>query len=243
LYCSTEELLLKALIISDIHGNLAAIKAVLRQEPDADLIVCLGDLVDYGPKPAECIALVREVADIIVQGNHDYAVGTSADPQCSAEYAHLADVTEEYTLSVLSLEDRSYLANLPVEARFMIGSDKVTAVHAAPTDPRFEYRPPETSDDDWQKEIVAGGSPNFLLLGHTHLPLIKKLGSTTVVNVGSVGQPKDGDPRAAYVVIENGVPVQKRAEYDIGATIAALHDTTLEKSDIDALAKILRSGG
>lgn len=234
---------MKALILSDIHGNLAALKAVLAAEADADEIVCLGDLVDYGPQPVEAATIIRSLAQIVVQGNHDYAVGNDADPQCSPAYKHLAKVTQDYSASVLSADMKDYLARLPRETRFELGGAHVTAVHAAPSDPLFKYRPPDTPDETWLAEIVTGWSPDLLLLGHTHLPMERRAGQTLIVNPGSVGQPKDGDPRAAYAVWQDGEAALRRVEYDVELTVEALQAMDLAYRDGATLAHILRTGG
>jgi putative phosphoesterase len=234
---------MKILIISDIHANLAALQAVLAAETDPDLTVCLGDLVDYGPQPAECVALVRANAQIVVMGNHDYAVGEREDPHCSPAYRHLAQVTRDYSIQSLDDNAAQFLASLPREARFEKIGARFAAFHAAPSDPLFQYLPPDTQDRVWEIEAECAHYPDLLLLGHTHLPMVRKVGSTTIVNPGSVGQPKDGDPRAAYTIWEDGEIQLRRAEYDIQRTADAFHGTDLAPDDVARLIAILRSGG
>jgi predicted phosphodiesterase len=234
---------MKILIVSDIHGNLAALQAVLEAEPDPDLTVCLGDLVDYGPQPAECIALIREKAQIIVQGNHDYAVGKHEDPHCSPAYAHLAQVTRDFSMAALDHDTAHLLAALPLHEEFHRMGERFSAFHAAPSSPLFQYLPPDAPPQTWETEVGLALDPDILLLGHTHLPLLKKIGVTTVLNPGSVGQPKDGDPRAAYAVWEDGKITLRRADYDVRRTADAFKDTALEPTDVARLVAILLSGG
>lgn len=234
---------MKILIISDIHANLAALQTVLDAETRADFIVCLGDIGDYGPQPAECVALIRERANMVVQGNHDYAVGKNGDPRCSPAYAHLAQVTREMSIAALDSEAINYLGSLPTHAHFARDAERFTAYHAAPSGPLFQYLPPDTEESVWQVEASLAGNPDVLLLGHTHLPLLKEVGSTTVLNPGSVGQPKDGDPRAAYAVWEDGQVSLRRAAYDVWLTADAYKSTDLEPGDVARLTAILRSGG
>ncbi len=234
---------MKILIISDIHGNLAALQAVLDAEPQADLTVCLGDLVDYGPQPAECVALVRQCVQAVVMGNHDHAVGHHADPGCSPAYEHLAQVTRDYSIGVLGREASHYLATLPLRGHFERGGAQFCAVHAAPSDPLFKYLPPDSPEREWESEAAFAHHPDVLLLGHTHLPLVKSVDTTTVVNPGSVGQPKGGDPRAAYAVWEDGEISLRQAAYDLWQTADAFTKTDLLPGDVVRLVAILRSGG
>jgi protein phosphatase len=122
---------MKTLIVSDIHGNWAALQAVLTAEPDADQILCLGDLVNYGPLPVECAAWAKEISSeaIILQGNHDYALGSNADPHCSAIYAVFAAAVQKITARMLAPELKEFLAGLQPVRRFQIGPANCFACH------------------------------------------------------------------------------------------------------------------
>ena len=195
---------MKLLILSDIHGNWAALQSVLDAEADSDKILCLGDLVDYGPEPAACVAWAMQERDksIFIQGNHDWGVALKMDPRSSPPFRHLTACTQAFSVAALSEEMLHFLGALkPIDSFEMFGK-RCVACHAAPSDPLFRYL--RTAEKDLADEITVAGSPDFLFFGHTHWPLLKRIGRTTIVNPGSVGQPKDGDTRAPYAVWEDG---------------------------------------
>jgi predicted phosphodiesterase len=105
---------MKLLVVSDIHGNWAALQAVLNAEGDCDQILCLGDLVDYGPEPAACVSWAMEAYDksIIIQGNHDWGVAWKRDPRSSPPFRHLAACTQEFTIKALTRQMRHFLGTL-----------------------------------------------------------------------------------------------------------------------------------
>jgi putative phosphoesterase len=236
---------MKLLIVSDIHGNWPALQAVLRAEPDADQILCLGDLVNYGPQPAECVrwAMQRLSAEWLIQGNHDRAVGRDEDPHCSGPYQPLAAATQAVSARLLTVEMKQFLAALEPLLRFQLGEAVFMACHAAPSEPLYHYLPESSPVTLWESEVRTAGYPDFLLLGHTHEPLKTRFRKTLVVNPGSVGQPKHGDARAAYALWEDGEVTLRRAAYDVEQTIRAYDKLGLDRHTIDVLAEILRTGG
>jgi len=236
---------MKILLISDIHGNWAALQAVLAAEPDVDQILCLGDLVNYGPQPAECVAWAMKTltSDWLIQGNHDRAVALDEDPRSSVPYMALAAATQELSKRVLTPEMKQFLAGLQPLQRFQLDNAICIACHAVPSEPLYEYLPPNSPVILWESELNAVNYPDFLFVGHIHLPTKTQFRRTLIVNPGSVGQPKDGDPRAAYAVWEDGEVYLRRAEYDVEQTIRAYRGTRLEPHIVDTLAEVLRTGG
>jgi putative phosphoesterase len=234
---------MKLLIISDIHGNWAALQAVLDAESDANKIICLGDLVGYGPEPVACVnwALQQQSRCIFVQGNHDWGVARKEDPRSSLPYRHLAAVTQAFCLEVLSLEMLDFLRGLNPALTFRLAGRRFFACHATPGEPLFRYM--HTSSEDLKPEVEIAGSPDFLLLGHTHLPFIKSIAGTTVVNPGSVGQPKDGRASAAYAVWQDGHVQLRRTAYPIEDAVRAYAQTPLGSSEVECLTTVLRTGG
>jgi predicted phosphodiesterase len=113
---------MKVLIISDVHGNSVALKSVLRAERHLDHILCLGDLLDYGAEPIECVKWAMESAGDawLLQGNQDRAVATGEDPRCSLPYRHLARVTQEFSIRVLNRQMRTFLGALKPQSSFQI---------------------------------------------------------------------------------------------------------------------------
>jgi putative phosphoesterase len=236
---------MKILILSDIHGNWAALQAVLAAEPDADQILCLGDLVNYGPQPAECVAWAMKTltSDWLIQGNHDRGVVLNEDPRSSVSYKALAAATQELSNRVLSPGMKQFLAGLQPLQRFQLDNAICIACHAVPSEPLYEYLPQNSPVTLWESELNAVNYPAFLFVGHTHLPTKTQFRRTLIVNPGSVGQPKDGDPRAAYAVWKDGEVSLRRAKYDVDQTIRAYRGTKLEPHIVDVLAEVLRTGG
>jgi predicted phosphodiesterase len=236
---------MKILLISDIHGNQAALQAVLAAEPGVDQILCLGDLVNYGPQPAECVtwAMKTLTPDWLIQGNHDRAVGLDEDPHCSPSYQVLAAATHEVSKQALTPKMKRFLAGLQPLQRFQLDAAVCVACHAAPSDPLYEYLAEQSPVTVWESELTGVNFPDFLFVGHTHVPMKMRVRKTLIVNPGSVGQPKDGDPRAAYAVWEDGKVVLRRAKYDVEQTIRAYRGLRLEPHIAVTLAEILRTGG
>jgi predicted phosphodiesterase len=235
---------MKILLISDIHGNWPALQAVLKAEPDADQILCLGDLVNYGPQPAEVVAWAMKTLtpDWLIQGNHDRAVALDEDPRASMPYRSLATVTQQLSARVISPEMKAFLAGLQPLQRFKLDEAVCVACHAIPSDPLYAYLPETASTTLWESELNGINFPDFLFIGHTHKPAKTQFRRTLIVNPGSVGQPKDGDPRAAYAIWDGGVSL-RRVEYDVEQTIRAYHGTGLDSHAVEALAEVLRTGG
>jgi putative phosphoesterase len=235
---------MKVLIFSDIHANWAALRAVLAAEPKADKILCLGDLVAYGPHPAECVHWATQHAGSawILQGNHDRGLAKNEDPRCSPPYRHLATVTHKFSRRVLGEKMLAFLGNLAPLLSVQIEGAKCVACHAAPSDPLYRYLR-ANSIEQLEHELEIAGRPDFLFFGHTHWPMNRRLGKALVVNPGSVGQPKDGHGCAAYAIWQDGQVAQRLVPYDVGETIQALADTPLDSTDVAALSHVLRTGG
>jgi protein phosphatase len=227
---------MRVLIVSDLHGNLEAARAL---PTDVDRIWVLGDLVNYGPNPAEVLEFVRQKAAVVVRGNHDHSIGFDEDPRCSARFRLMAQETGRYTRSVLPLECRQYLRDLPLQATVEVEGNRFLLCHAAPSDPLFEYRPEESSR--WMADEVAPGI-GMLLAGHTHIPFQRVLKSWQVVNPGSVGQPKHGRAEACYAIWQDGRISLESAAYDVEETVAKLRRLPLSADVFADLAFVLRNG-
>ncbi|HHT9145533.1 MAG: metallophosphoesterase family protein [Candidatus Brocadiaceae bacterium] len=230
---------MKLLIISDIHGNLAALDAI-REE--ADKVFCLGDMVNYGPYPKTCLERVRDLTDGIVRGNHDNAIGRDVDCGCSVKYKELSDAGKIYTKSILSEDEKDYLANLPVTLHTEINGTRFLFSHGSPRGDMFKYLRPDVSHKELEDELKYIHA-DIVFIGHTHLPMVRKIQDILVVNPGSVGQPRDSVPLASYAVWEDGSITIKRVPYDIEATVKGLHGTNIPSQHVEMLTKILRGGG
>jgi predicted phosphodiesterase len=228
---------MKIAIISDIHANLAALRAF--PERDFDELWCVGDLVDYGPRPREVVQELRRRAHLVVSGNHDYAAGYGDDPQCSAPYRRLAAKTLRYTREVCSEDELQFLRGLPRFQQRVLASTGFYVVHATPSDPLFAYCP--ESSAAWTSE-VEGIDADVLVVGHTHTPFIRRVANTTIVNPGSLGQPKTGRPHACYAIWKDGAASLHEYSYSVAETIADIRKMPITEADQNALIAVLETG-
>ena len=207
---------MKVAVLSDVHSNLVALEAVLADLPDTDAAVCAGDVVGYNPWPAECVEIVRDRAIPTVMGNHDRAVASGTAFRFNA----MAKAGVELARERLSAVQRDWLAALPDERREFGGRVKV--VHGHPDDPDRYTRPEEFSPD-------LLGDEEVLVMGHTHVQHHEVYDEGVVMNPGSVGQPRDRDPRAAYAILDldDRTVEERRVEYDIEAVQAAVAEAEL----------------
>ncbi len=223
-------------IVSDIHGNFEALKALPNHY---DELWVLGDLVNYGPQPAEVIEFVRKRATLVVRGNHDDAVAFDRDPQCSPAFEQAAEETRRYTASVLTDKHKGYLADLPHFHWVRRGRWTFYLCHAMPSDPLHSYCGEDIRK--WRKELAKVGT-DFLFVGHTHLQFSLHHKDQWVVNPGSLGQPKTGTPRASYAVWENGSVRLHSYEYPLQKTVARVRSMPVSARTQEFLARVLRSG-
>jgi predicted phosphodiesterase len=215
-------------VISDIHGSLRALQSVVsRIEGDApDLTVQGGDLALNGPRPAEVIDFIREHDLPGVLGNTDELLWR---PELQTElvarmprlrgllevlFEHAAPVTRE----LLGAERMNWLRALPRE---WLAQDRTAAViHASPGD--LWSAPQPDADDRALADVYSAIGTGIAVYGHIHRPFVRQLGGITVANSGSVGMPYDGDPRASYLLIEDGRARVRRVEYDVDGEVADL---------------------
>ncbi|HLY95294.1 MAG TPA: metallophosphoesterase family protein [Gaiellaceae bacterium] len=239
---------MKVAVISDVHANVHALEAVLAAiDADApDELWCIGDLVGYGARPNECCEIIEARADICLGGNHDLAVRGTID---LTEFSGDAAVAARWTRGVLAADARAYLDTLePQGERRGVG-----LYHGSPRDPVWEY---VLSDEAAVAAIMLSDYP-LTLVGHSHVALQVSLDEhaldgglapdgtvldfTTrkwLLNPGSVGQPRDGDPRAAYLTLEldDQRAAFHRVDYDIEATQAEIRAAGLPDALADRLA-------
>lgn len=228
---------MRVLVISDIHGNIDALEAI--DEP-CDRVICLGDIVDYGPEPAACIELLKKQERQMqrVRGNHDNAVAFRVDCECGEAFKHLSVATREYMWKVLDDEQLAWIGRPPTSLETAIDNKKIFAVHAAPSNHMFKYLRPDTPDAELAAEAAAVDA-DIILTGHSHQPFVRDFGGRLLVNVGSVGQPRDGIPRVSYAVINGGDVELKRADYDVEKAVARTAALPLNELVRDQLAYIL----
>jgi predicted phosphodiesterase len=241
---------MRVAVISDIHANLRALEAVLvdvdGESPDA--VWCLGDLVGYGPRPNECCAVVEERADICLVGNHDLACLGRVDISL---FNFDAAAAAQWTQQRLTRESRTLLEGLAPSA----ATEQAQLFHASARDPVWEYI---LNDEAALATFLLTTAP-LVLVGHSHVALalafdsqvvsgglapagseLQLDGARTLLNPGSVGQPRDGDPRAAWLLLdfERMVGSFRRVEYPIEETQAQMREAGLP----EALATRLSAG-
>lgn len=191
--------------ISDIHGNSAALRAVLAdiEARMIERVYCLGDLVGYGPDPEGVIDLIRDAGIPCVMGNYDDGVGFERGG-CGCYYAddaarRIGDASYRFTVGAVSPSAKAWLRSLPRELRIEAGGYRLHLVHGSPrriNEYLLTDRDPRTFE-----RLAAAEDADVLVFGHTHAPWHREYGGVHFINVGSVGRPKDGDPRAAYTIL------------------------------------------
>ena len=220
---------MRTAIISDIHGNLEALSAVLYdiESLNIDEIICLGDIIGYGPNPNECISLVNSKSPVILLGNHDAAV---LDPLSTQNFNINAKIAIEWTSKHLTDQSLDSLKNLPMSKV----EDNKTFVHATPYEPRMWYYISSVEEALFNFQFF---DTTFCFVGHTHIPVTISLDKNNkinvsqdglldfskdteahyLINVGSVGQPRDRNPRSSYGILDTDSSIfsLRRVEYDI----------------------------
>ena len=179
----------------------------------------------------------------VVRGNHDHALAYEADCRCAPVMREASVTTRQWHSRLLSPEEKEYLQDLPITDRVEIAGASFHLAHAAPAGDLYDYHIVPDASDEVLRERIEGIDADFILLGHTHLPLLRKIGTTTIVNPGSVGQPRQGDPRASYAVWDDGEVKFHHGAYDIKKTTGLLKQAPLALSVIIQLSGILESGG
>lgn len=234
---------MKIAVMSDIHGNALALEAVLKDIAgrSVDMVFCLGDLVGYGAYPNEVIELIRKNHIPTIMGNYDDGVGYERS-ECGCAYKdersiELGHRSLAWMKEHVTLENKTYLRGLLQRLEFTMYNKKVLLVHGSPrkiNEYLFEDRP-----DDSILRLFSSENVDLLICGHTHLPYTKNLQGKYLINTGSVGKPKDGNPGAGYMILtltENIVNTEIiRVAYDVEAMAKAIEATELPHEFADAL--------
>ncbi|MBX3440232.1 MAG: YfcE family phosphodiesterase [Planctomycetaceae bacterium] len=231
---------MKILVIADVHSNWTALSSIEEAEQGFDACLFVGDLVDYGTDPVPCINWARQHVTAGVRGNHDHAVAQRVPARGGEGFRRLAAATRPLHWDLIDGRRLKYLAQLPITQSVEVGGQRFYMVHATPRDPMDEYLLDDVAA--WS-ERLQGVDADIVCVGHTHVPLCLDVGGKQLVNPGSVGQPRDGDPRAAYAVIEDGVVSLRRAAYDIDAALQQMRSVGVPDWVVELNSQVLRSGG
>jgi len=227
---------MRILVVSDIHANWAALAAIT--EP-FDVCLCLGDLVDYGPDPLPCVRWAMKYATYAIRGNHDHGVAQSIPVNGLSGFRYLTQATRPSMWEALGPAERRYLLQLPVTRRFTLAGQRFLLVHATPRDPLDEYLLKDPAI--WSKRL-RDVQADIVCVGHTHVQYNIMVNGVVVLNPGSVGLPRDGDPRAAFAVIDDNRIELKRAVYPVEETIARVEAMPWPRRAKDITSTVLRLG-
>ncbi|HEX2869385.1 MAG TPA: metallophosphoesterase family protein [Ignavibacteriales bacterium] len=224
---------MKTLVLSDIHGNLPALEAILEKESGFDTCLFLGDVVDYGPFPKECIQFLMDNMDFGVMGNHDNAIANNVDCGCRGDFRKFSVETRQWHKALLGKEELGFLRHLPTIQKTGVDGRSVFMAHATPQGGLTRY----INENELEDEI-KGVSDEIILLGHTHIQFMRYVGTTLVVNPGSVGLARDGGS-ACYATITDGQIKLHRLPYDVERTVKALMDSPVSEESKQGLTNVL----
>lgn len=231
---------MRILIISDVHGNWEALRSIINDEK-FDLLISAGDLVDFGPQPLECVSFIRSNNTISVMGNHDWAVTNNGDPGSINEiWASICRKSGIFTRESLGHDNLEYIRNFPEQRYETISGKRFYIVHGAPSNPLGIYLKPAITDEQLEEEF-KGVEASFIITGHTHFPMIRRLKNRVIINPGSVGQPKDGINYASYFILEDGCIIPKRKLYSIDMMLREYDKFDFTEPEVRQLTAILIS--
>ena len=231
-------------VIADIHSNIYSLNEVLLDidNRNADIIVCMGDLVGYSTYPNEVIDTIRENRILTIKGNYDEAVGEEL-MVCGCDYpdpkdAENAGISLNWTIEETREDNKEFLSSLPMEVKMSFEGKTIKFVHGSPRKIN-EYLKENSTEAE---EVMAAFEEDILVCGHTHKPYYKMYGNKMLVNAGSAGKPKTGTPKANYVIIDLQGDTAKveiyEIDYEYEKTAKAIEDNGLPKE----FAEIIRTG-
>lgn len=239
---------MKLAILSDVHGNEAALQAVLEdiQAQNVTDILMLGDISYRGPKPKECLNLIRSRADKVIKGNADaWAVRGIKEGEVPEAAYEMMQAEQTFTSSFLTAEDLRYLDELPATAEIPLTNKRqLFACHATP-ESLFDVITNEAPNEAYSTFFNADPRAEFFTYGHIHLSYFRQIDGKKLFNPGSIGLPFDGDPRASYVILsrEEDIHLQfRRVSYDIDQAVKDLHETGYPEAAIPLLTHIYQHG-
>jgi putative phosphoesterase len=235
---------MKAALIGDVHANLPALEAVLAHANEAGVqgIWHVGDFVGYGAYPEEVVERLRRAETLSIVGNYDLKVLKFKKKRDKWRRSKRPEkwLAFKWAYENLSRQSRAYLRSLPREMRFEVERKRILLTHGSPAS-NEEHLTPDTPEERFQ-ELAHMADADVVVCGHSHVPFTRQVDGVWFINTGSVGRPDDGDPRAAYAILQLGpkrVEVRHyRVEYDVARAVAAIREHELP----EAFAQMLLQG-
>ncbi len=231
----------RLIIFSDLHANWEALLALQQAEPHPDAVFCLGDIVGYGPDPKRCLDAVRAGATQVIGGQSDLGVGQPVTGERKPE-PELMGATWAHTRSVLSAEDRDYLAALPGEMTVDIAGVKFCLTRLPPDDEDIETRPLVTMPQARLRKLFSRVEADFILLGGPHVPALRQVDGRLIICPGSLGLPRYGVPDPTFAAWQDGRVQIHHLHYHPQNTIHKLSLLPLDPEYVMWLQSILQTG-
>ena len=229
----------RIIVFGDLHANWEALLALQQAERRPDTVLCLGDIVGYGPDPKLCLDSVRANATHVIGGQHDRAVGDSLIHSDN----DLWEATWAHARSVLPAEDRTYLAALPTQLAVEVAGTRFHLTRLSPDDGETETCPLITLPQTRLRQLFDGIEADVILVGGPHVPAMRRVDDRLVVCPGSLGQPRYGVPDPTFVAWHDGHVQIHHLHYQPGATIHKLSLLPLDPEHVLRLQWVLQTGG
>lgn len=237
---------MKIAFISDIHGNAVALEAVINdlKSKNIDKLFVLGDLCYRGPEPTRSLELVRTLNAEVIKGNADeWVVRGVREGEVPEAALEMMNKEREWTVSQLESSDLEYLKNLASQIHLEENGVKVNGFHATP-DSLFEVIPPHTEDEQIENKLMKATDAQIYVYAHIHKPYIRYINGKVIMNIGSVGLPFDGIPKASYGLIEiedgNLCTSIQRVSYDVEKVVSLYQESHYPNADM--MIKAIRNG-
>lgn len=233
---------MKTLLLADIHSNYVALEAVLEETKSEtfDAIFFAGDLVDYGLDPEPCVEWCFQSRAVAIRGNHDHAVAQRIVARGGSGFRALAAATRPAHWEKLSPKCLKYLGRLPITTFHRTAAATFFLIHGTPRDPLDEYL---AADEAGWSNRLEGIETDIVIVGHTHVQFDINADGKRVINPGSVGQPRDGQPGAAYAILDGDDLIFRRARYNVANAVDAVRRATSDDWVVELTEAVLTTGG
>lgn len=227
---------MKRLIVADVHANLPAFEAVLRDAGSVDEVVFLGDVVGYGPHPAECADLLQRIGARAMLGNHDVDILSAPTLGSPGRDAH--SIWRHWSYRELTPSQRTYLASLPDHITIKSGGQKIEVIHNTPSKKYLHPAMP----DELLAEPFRDVPGEIIYFAHSHRWIDRVVDGRRFVCFRAVGQPRDGDPRAGYAIERDGILERRAIAYDVECVVRDLSKIGLPEPFLARWIQFLRTG-